>query len=146
MNGDKICLAMKKRGFGEGKWNGVGGKVHDNETVEEAAVRELKEEIGAETNVHELQNAGNIKFLFNEHPDWSQHMHIFLVKNWEGELRESDEMRRPEWYDKNELPYGKMWVDDSYWLPLVLSGKRIEGECYFKGKGDEIDKFNIKEI
>lgn len=22
---DKILLAMKKRGFGEGKWNGVGG-------------------------------------------------------------------------------------------------------------------------
>ncbi len=22
-----VCLAMKKRGFGAGRWNGVGGKV-----------------------------------------------------------------------------------------------------------------------
>ena len=41
-----ICLAMKKRGFGVNRWNGVGGKVDDqNETIEEAAKRETKEEI-----------------------------------------------------------------------------------------------------
>jgi 8-oxo-dGTP pyrophosphatase MutT (NUDIX family) len=27
-----ILLAMKKRGFGEGKWNGAGGKVEPGET------------------------------------------------------------------------------------------------------------------
>ncbi|MBI2030953.1 NUDIX domain-containing protein, partial [Candidatus Kaiserbacteria bacterium] len=43
---DRMCLAMKKRGFGTGKWNGVGGKVHDGETIEQAAVREVHEEIG----------------------------------------------------------------------------------------------------
>ena len=25
----EICLAMKKRGFGKDRWNGVGGKVGD---------------------------------------------------------------------------------------------------------------------
>ena len=28
----KILLAMKKRGFGSGKWNGYGGKVKENES------------------------------------------------------------------------------------------------------------------
>jgi len=41
-----ICLAMKKRGFGMNRWNGVGGKVNgENETIEDAAKRETKEEI-----------------------------------------------------------------------------------------------------
>ncbi len=145
VNKDKICLAMKKRGFGEGKWNGVGGKVHEGETIEEAAVREMKEEIGVDTEVRELQSVGSIKFLFNEYPDWNQHMHIFFIEKWRREPRESEEMR-PEWHDKNKLPYERMWVDDPHWLPLVLSGKKVEGEFYFKGQGSEIDKFKVREI
>jgi len=46
----EVCLAMKKRGFGMGRWNGVGGKVDSlKETVEEAAKRETKEEIDVNT-------------------------------------------------------------------------------------------------
>ena len=37
---------MKKRGFGVGKINGVGGKVGKGETIETAAVREAHEEVG----------------------------------------------------------------------------------------------------
>ena len=36
---NQILLGMKKRGFGSGKWNGFGGKVEPNETIEEAAKR-----------------------------------------------------------------------------------------------------------
>ena len=42
---NKILLAMKKKGFGEGKYNGVGGKLEENETPEEAMIRETQEEI-----------------------------------------------------------------------------------------------------
>ena len=43
----EVCLAMKKRGFGLNRWNGVGGKVDDQkETIEEAARREAKEHVG----------------------------------------------------------------------------------------------------
>ena len=41
----EICLAMKKRGFGMNRWNGVGGKLEKDETVEQATIRET-EEIG----------------------------------------------------------------------------------------------------
>ncbi|MEJ0073651.1 MAG: NUDIX domain-containing protein [Candidatus Saccharibacteria bacterium] len=43
---DEVLLAMKKRGFGAGRWNGVGGKLDPGETVEQALVRECQEEIG----------------------------------------------------------------------------------------------------
>ena len=41
----KVLIAMKKRGFGVGKLNGAGGKLKEGETVEQALLRETKEEI-----------------------------------------------------------------------------------------------------
>ncbi len=35
----QILLGLKKRGFGEGKWNGFGGKVHVGESIAKGAVR-----------------------------------------------------------------------------------------------------------
>jgi len=37
--GSKVLLGLKKRGFGEGRWNGFGGKVHVGETIKEGALR-----------------------------------------------------------------------------------------------------------
>ena len=54
----QILLAMKKRGFGEGKWNGAGGKVNAGETVEHAAVRELREEVGVLADEKDLEPMG----------------------------------------------------------------------------------------
>ena len=35
----RILLGYKKRGFGIGKWNGLGGKVETNESITEGAKR-----------------------------------------------------------------------------------------------------------
>ncbi len=35
----KMLLGMKKRGLGEGKWNGFGGKVEKGEKIPQAAIR-----------------------------------------------------------------------------------------------------------
>ena len=35
----RVLLGMKKRGFGEGRWNGFGGKVEQGETITQAAYR-----------------------------------------------------------------------------------------------------------
>ncbi len=142
---DKVLLAMKKRGFGVGKWNGVGGKVDDGETIEAAGLRELNEEIGVVAGLAEIQGAGSIDFHFKDKPEWDQQMHIFLIKNWQGEPKESEEMA-PKWYSKNEIPFDAMWPDDKHWLPVVLEGKRIEGKFYFVNEGANIDEFDIREV
>lgn len=58
---NKILLAMKKRGFGAGKYNGVGGKLEKSETPEEAMIREAKEEINIIPTVFEKM--GVVEFI-----------------------------------------------------------------------------------
>ena len=36
---NELLLGMKKRGFGAGRWNGFGGKIQLNETINECAKR-----------------------------------------------------------------------------------------------------------
>jgi 8-oxo-dGTP diphosphatase / 2-hydroxy-dATP diphosphatase len=141
----KILLAMKKRGFGVGKWNGVGGKIDfekGDKNIVDAAIREAKEEIGVE--IINLQEAGIMHFKFPYKPDWDQDVHLFLAKNWSGQPEESEEMA-PKWFDFNEIPYDKMWDDDKYWLPHILKGEKLEANFIFK-EGEIIDKYSIKSV
>ena len=39
MEPKRILLGMKKRGFGMGRWNGFGGKVKTDESIEDGAIR-----------------------------------------------------------------------------------------------------------
>ena len=123
---DQILLAMKKRGFGEGRWNGVGGKVEEGETIEHAMIREAQEEINITPTVYE--KVGDIRFdeYFKGEPTL-MHVHVFVATDWEGTPEESEEMA-PKWWTISEVPYSKMWSDDPYWLPRVLEGQKISAD------------------
>jgi 8-oxo-dGTP pyrophosphatase MutT (NUDIX family) len=123
-----ILLAMKKRGFGMGKWNGVGGKVDAGETIEEAARREAKEEIGVDVGV--LTKVAEISFYFRGNPEWNQLVHVYTTDDWKGEPRETEEMA-PAWYHPSTIPYDIMWQDDIYWIPKMLLGEYISASFTF---------------
>lgn len=129
----EILLAMKKRGFGEGKYNGIGGKVGDkikDETVLQASAREIQEEIGVQVNEHNFLEMAQLQFNFIGKPEWDLYVHVFFINNWEGEPIETEEMR-PQWFSIQEIPYNKMWEDDILWLPHVLMGKKLEANFVF---------------
>lgn len=131
----QILLGMKKRGFGAGRWNGFGGKLLENENIERAAKRELKEEIGIEAQ--KIEKVGVINFEF-ENSDEMPEVHFFRVGDWSGEPTESDEMR-PQWFNINELPFDKMWPDDRHWIPLFLDGKKFHGRFLFDKSGNIVN-------
>ncbi len=142
---DAILLGMKKRGFGRGRWNGMGGKPHDGETVRAAAARELKEEIGIRAAEGDLIQCATLDFFFDHKPEWNQRVCVFLVRAWEGEPAESEEMR-PQWFPFAQIPYAEMWPDDVHWLPEVLKGKTLKGEFRFADDGKNIREHHIVEV
>lgn len=137
----KVLLGMKKRGFGQGKYNGFGGKVVDGESIEQAALRELAEEAGVRATRY--AKMAELDFRFSQKSEWDQVVHVFLVAAWEGEPRESEEMTA-EWFAHSEIPYGKMWVDDKHWLPHVIEGKNVSAEFLFTPDGSQILEKKIK--
>lgn len=140
---DQVLLAMKKRGFGEGRWNGVGGKLDKGETIEQALIRETQEEIGVTPTTYE--KVGLIEFdeHFKGEPTLMT-VHVFTASAWSGEPTESEEMK-PAWFDITSIPYDTMWPDDPYWLPQVLDGKKISAS--FKlDKTDAITEHLVKVV
>jgi len=139
---NRILLGFKKKGFGQGNWNGFGGKVKNIEHIEQAAKRELFEENGL--TAKKLLLVGILEFKFIDKPDEIIKVHIFKCTHFAGELIESDEMKS-QWFPLADIPYDKMWGDDKYWLPLLLTGKKFEGKFLFD-KNNKIKGKNLQVV
>ncbi|EFA85482.1 hypothetical protein PPL_01439 [Heterostelium album PN500] len=132
-NNKEILLGLKKRGFGVGKWDGCGGKVEPNESVEEGAIREAKEEFGlTPTTIYSNPKyvGGPMEHLEN---------HVFIVTDWSGELVETDEMQ-PKWFDleREGMPFKSMWPDFEIWFNYLKDN-------HFKAKLDFDFHFDEKD-
>ncbi len=139
---DEVLLAMKKRGFGVGKWNGVGGKQNQGEEIADTAAREAEEEIGVKPL--DLKKVAVFNYLFPENEGWGQQVHIFTATKWEGEPVESEEMQ-PKWFKIEDVPFAEMWVDDKVWMPKVFAGAIFRGSFMF-GKNEKIDDYYMEEV
>ncbi|HSX04911.1 MAG TPA: 8-oxo-dGTP diphosphatase [Candidatus Saccharimonadales bacterium] len=127
--GNELLLAMKKRGHGQGHWNGAGGKVAAGETFEQAMIRECQEEIGV-TPV-EYQKTAELSFYEPHGNEPSEVIaHAYLCSSWQGEPTESEEME-PRWFALDDIPYDHMWPDDRYWLVDMLAGKRLRAVFHY---------------
>jgi len=136
---EQLLLAMKKRGFGVGKWNGVGGKVEDGETYEQAAIRECQEEISV--TPQSLQKVGELDFF--DLPNVNHYCHVYVTNTWQSDPHETEEMR-PQWFSEADIPYDAMWPDDRLWMPLLLSGKLFKGKVVIED--DTVRTNTIKEV
>ncbi|MDO8515913.1 MAG: 8-oxo-dGTP diphosphatase [bacterium] len=125
--GQNILLAVKKRGFGAGRWNGLGGKVQPDEPIETAAKREAFEEAGIK--IEKMEKVGLIDFIFKDNPEIME-VHIFRADTFKGEPVETEEMR-PRWFETSAIPFDEMWPDDKHWFPLFLAGKKFKGTFSF---------------
>ncbi len=134
----KTLLIRKKRGFGQGKLIAPGGRIESGETPESAAVREFEEETGI--HVKNPEKMAEIEFYFDGKKEW--HVHIVKSEKFTGNAKETEE-GVPFWHDVENLPYGEMWADDAYWVPLMLEGKYFRAKFFYDKEVKKILKHEI---
>ncbi|MGN1362961.1 MAG: (deoxy)nucleoside triphosphate pyrophosphohydrolase [Methanobrevibacter sp.] len=103
---DKILTTQ--RGYGEfkGQWEFPGGKIKENETKEEALVREIKEELNADISIDKF-----ITDVEYQYPDFYLYMSCYLCTAKSSiELLEH---MNAKWLNKDEL-------DCVNWLPADI--------------------------
>jgi 8-oxo-dGTP diphosphatase len=132
----QVLLGLRKKvswGLGENLVSGIGGKIGDipgleNESNEEALIREFEEEIGV-TPIN-FKHMGKVTFVFPNKSKWNQIVEIYTILEWLGEPTET-EVIKPKWYDKDKLPLELMWDDNRLWVPQVINGEKINLEVIY---------------
>lgn len=76
----------KKNDYNKGKWIGVGGGLENNETPDECAIREVKEETGLD--VHNLKCAGEVDFIYD---GYFEKMYIYEITDFSGDIIDCNE-------------------------------------------------------
>ena len=123
-NGDSYLMLLRnkrKNDMNEGKWLGVGGHVNFKESLDEALIREVKEETNL--NLFEYNNRG-IVYFYNG--NYLEVMHLYTSDSFSGELIECDEGTL-KWIKKPEILNLNLWEGDRVFLPLLM-----ENEPYFE--------------
>ena len=102
--GDEILATLRSHGEYRGYGEFPGGKLEEGETPQQAAVREVREELSADVALGEL-----ISQIEYDYPDFHLTMYCYFAEILSGDLtlNEHDEAR---WLKKEDL-------DSVRWLP-----------------------------
>lgn len=99
----KVLLGKRKNAHGEGSWCFPGGHLEFNESWEDCAIRETKEETDLSIRNIRFATATNDIFSLEQ----KHYITIFMLADYDsGELKlmEADKCERWEWFDWNTLP------------------------------------------
>lgn len=108
-NGKILMVDRKNIPLG---WACPAGHIEDDETPEQAIIREIKEETNLEVKkykllIHEAVNFGTCRRGFTGH-DW----YVYEIQDWQGEVKLSLEHKDIDWKTIKEikqLPLEEIW-------------------------------------
>lgn len=115
---DEVLLLhriKKENDLNEGMWIGIGGHFEENESPEECALREVKEETGL--TMTEFRYRGIVTFVSDRYE--GEYMHLFTATKTEGTLNPDCDEGELRWVKKavfDELP---QWEGDKIFLKLL---------------------------
>ena len=111
----------RKKDLNKGKWIGLGGHIEENESPDEALVREVYEESGLLIN--SFKRNGIIEFV---NDDYKELMYLYTSADFNGEIIECDEGIL-KWIPKNEIFNLNLWDGDRVFL-----NKLLNNDSYFE--------------
>jgi 8-oxo-dGTP diphosphatase len=104
VKGNSILLGRRKNAHGPGEYAGAGGHLEHLELFEDAALRELREEMGEDIQVRDLKllSLTNLRKYRPKH-----YIDIGIIAEWvsgEPKVMEPDKIESWQWFDMDELP------------------------------------------
>ena len=102
-SGNKILLGKRKNSHDAGVWAVPGGHLEKFETLEDTALREVKEETGME--VKYIETIGHVEDFYQE--DYYHYISFYIKTKWiRGEPRvlEPDKCEEWRWFKLDEIP------------------------------------------
>ena len=135
----EILLVNREKSPWKGAWNGVGGKIDENESALLCIQREIEEETGIIVSLNQITDKGVL--TWNTFGALGQGLYIFLI-----DLPKDFIYETPKKVDEGILDWKKIeWFNDfdnegvadniPYFLPGVLSDtNRYHYHCTFEGK------------
>lgn len=96
---DYVALIHKNRGPNGivGKWNGIGGKIEEEETPHECMAREFQEEASLVTEPHEWRHFAT----FGDNSSWEVLCFTLTKEVWDGVF--TAETEKVDWWDCEDL-------------------------------------------
>lgn len=110
-----LCRNKKVNDINASKYIGIGGKKEDDETIEECAIREVKEETGLQVNL--LVKAGDLEFIY---PENSEFITVFICTDYSGQLQDCDEGTL-RFIKKKDILSLNLWEGDRIFLQKMFN-------------------------
>ena len=92
-----------------GLWAIPGGHQEQGEAIEETLVREMQEELGVK--VTKFKFLGIFKDI-DPTSKMSYEHHAFLCIEWEGEIKDTTEEEKVEWFSEGNFPEPRLSLED----------------------------------
>jgi ADP-ribose pyrophosphatase len=99
----RVLLTLRNRAPEAGCWSIVGGKLDFLETLEECAVREVREEVGVEVSIESLLCVTD-HCLPAEGQHWVSPAYLAQIREGQAANREPDKTEAVQWFAISELP------------------------------------------
>ena len=97
----KILLAKRKIEPQKGMWDILGGFVDAGETIEDAAVREMKEETGLDVRIEEY--LGSVADIYNGRPSLPVMIRVEMIYDNQKPIAQ-DDVEELKWFSIDEIP------------------------------------------
>jgi len=131
-----IVMINRNKAPWMGMWNGLGGKIQEDETPKQSIQREIQEELGVHISLHDILDRGILTWNMFEAD--GQGIHLFYVELDQLDLAfpiQMDEgiidLKRIDWI--THLNNKGVAPNIKYFLPQLISSK-IHVHCHFENE------------